>query len=94
MEPKKVTPKKLEKVFEELKKGSNEAIGNYLYKGYRIQVSRYKLTTSERVSQLYHRRRQQGCCIVCGEKVKQKNPRTGKLYRLCNYHREKIDRSN
>ncbi len=94
MEPKKISAKKLDKIAEELKKGSKDAIGSYLYKGYRIQVSRYKLTTSERVSQLYHRRREQGLCIVCAEKVKTKNPKTGKLYRLCNYHRKKIDKSN
>ncbi len=93
MEPKKITKKTLEKLFEDLKEGSKDSIGSFLYKGYRIQVSRYKLTTSERVSQLYHRRRERGLCIVCGEKVKNKNPRTGKLYRLCNYHRQKIDKN-
>ncbi|MBN2444282.1 MAG: hypothetical protein JXJ04_23170, partial [Spirochaetales bacterium] len=30
--------------------------------------------------------------IRCGTKVKNKNPRTGKLYRLCDHHRNTIDR--
>lgn len=91
MEPKKVTAQTLKKVVDQLQDGSNKAIGNYIYKGYRIQVSKYNLSTSERVSQLYHRRRTGGECIQCGKKVNRKNPKTGKLYRLCDFHRKKID---
>ena len=92
MEPKKITVKSLEKIFNLLKTADEESIGTYLYKGLRIQISKYKATGSERFSRLYHRRRNQGLCVVCGKKVTNKNPRTKKLYRLCDEHREKIDR--
>ena len=92
MEPKKVTIKNLEKVLEDLKQGSDNAIGNYLFKGYRIQVSRYKSSGTERYMRLYNTRRENGLCVRCGIKVTDKNPRTGKLYRLCEKHREMTDR--
>lgn len=92
MKPKKININSLKTLVEQLQQGSEESIGNYLYKGFRIQVSRYKLPTSKRVSLLYHRRRKEGRCIQCGKKVTKKNPRTKQLYRLCDYHRKKIDR--
>ena len=92
MEPKKVTIKALEKMLEDLKNGSDTSIGNYLFKGYRIQVSRYKSSGTERYMRLYKNRREQGLCVRCGEKVTDRNPRTGKLYRLCEEHRESTDR--
>ncbi|HOP31457.1 MAG TPA: hypothetical protein PK293_18295 [Spirochaetota bacterium] len=92
MEPKKVTIKALEKMIEDLKNGSDASIGNYLFKGYRIQVSRYKSSGTERYMRLYKNRREQGLCVRCGVKVTDKNPRTGKLYRLCEEHRESTDR--
>ncbi len=92
MEPKKVTIKSLQGILDNLKTASEEAIGTYLYKGLRLQVSKYKASGSERFARLYHRRRNQGLCVVCGKKVVHKNPRTGNLYRLCNEHREKIDK--
>ncbi|MFP4424712.1 MAG: profilin domain protein [Candidatus Woesearchaeota archaeon] len=92
MEPKKVTINTLRKLVDQLQKGSEKAIGSFLYKGFHIQISRYKLSTSERVSQLYHRRRSEGRCILCGKKVTRKNPRTKRLYRLCDEHRKKVDR--
>ena len=92
MEPRKINFLSLKKLYESIKKASGDAVGNYLYKGFRIQVSRYNLSTSERVSQLYHKRRSEGLCVQCARKVRKKNPRTGKPYRLCEYHREKIDR--
>jgi len=94
MEPRKITVRTLENVIEELKQGSEEAIGNYLFKGFRLQVSRYKSSGTERYMRLYRRRREQGLCVRCGVKVTRKNPRTGKLYRLCDYHREMTDRKN
>jgi hypothetical protein len=94
MEPKKVTITKLRSVVDELSKGSESSIGTYLYKGLRVQISKYRASGSERFARLYHRRRSQGLCVVCGEKVTQKNPRTGKLYRLCATHRAKIDRKD
>lgn len=92
MEPKKVTIKVLQKVIEQLQNSSDEAIGNYLFKGYRIQVSKYKSSGTERYMRLYKKRRDQGLCVRCGAKVTQKNPHTGKLYRLCEYHREMTDK--
>ncbi|MBD3163597.1 hypothetical protein GF323_00170 [Candidatus Woesearchaeota archaeon] len=89
MKPKKITFARLASIIGLLSKRSNKATGNYLYKGYRIQVSRYNLSTNQRVSHLYHRRRSKGLCIRCGRKVKKKNARTGKLYRLCRQHRKK-----
>jgi len=92
MEPKKITMKTIQKVVEDLKKGSEDAIGNYLFKGFRIQISKYKSSGTERYMRLYRKRREQGLCVRCGEKVTKKNPNTGKLYRLCDYHREITDR--
>ena len=91
MLPKKATSLTLAKVWKNLKKGSEDAIGSYLYKGFRVQVSRYKQSTAERVKALYYRRRKAGLCIQCGKKVSKKNALTGKLYRLCDHHRKLID---
>ena len=91
MEPRKVTVARLRSVLDQLTKGSEKSIGTYLYKGLRIQISKYRASGSERFARLYHRRRSQGQCVVCGVKVTHKNPRTGRLYRLCPTHREKID---
>jgi hypothetical protein len=92
MEPKKVSFKTLEKMMDRLKVGSDEAIGNFLFKGYRVQVSKYKSSGTERYMRLYRRRKENGECVRCGKKVTKKNPHTGKLYRLCEYHREITDR--
>lgn len=92
MEPKKVTAKTLQKIVDDLQNNSEEAIGNYLYKGYRIQVSKYQASGTERYMRLYRRRREQGLCVRCGVKVTEKNPRTGKPYRLCAEHRDMMDR--
>ena len=92
MEPKKITIKKLQDIASDLSKGDESSIGTYLYKGLRVQISKYKASGSERFARLYHKRRTLGLCVICGTKVTQKNPRTKKLYRLCSVHREKIDR--
>ncbi|MFW5746743.1 MAG: hypothetical protein ACOCWQ_04310 [Nanoarchaeota archaeon] len=92
MKPEKITKKGVRDLCETIAEEPEEAIGSYLYKGFRIQVSRYKISASERVLQLYHRRRKEGLCVQCGKKVKKINPRTGKPYRLCEYHRKKIDK--
>lgn len=92
MEPKKVNIKDLSFVYRELQKGSETAIGNYLFKGLRIQVSKYKSSGTERYMRLYNKRRNEGLCIRCGNKVTKRNPHTGKLYRLCEFHREITDR--
>jgi hypothetical protein len=92
MEPKKIAIKDLSSVYRELQKGSETAIGNYLFKGLRIQVSKYKSSGTERYMRLYNKRRNDGLCIRCGNKVTKRNPHTGKLYRLCEFHREITDR--
>ena len=94
MEPKKVNQKKLEEITHELAKGEETSIGTYLYKGLRVQISKYKASGSERFARLYHKRRDQGLCVICGTKVTNRNPRTKKLYRLCDVHRAKIDRKD
>jgi hypothetical protein len=92
MEPKKIVVKDLTTVYRELARGSERAIGNYLYKGFRIQISKYKSSGTERYMRLYKNRREGGLCIRCGTKVTKKNPHTGKLYRLCEFHRDITDR--
>ena len=84
----------MDQVVENLKLASEAAIGTYLYKGLRVQISKYQASGSERFRRFYKRRREHGLCVLCGEKVSSKNARTGKLYRLCDYHREKIDRKS
>ncbi|MDZ4724926.1 MAG: profilin domain protein [Leptospira sp.] len=93
MKPKSIKADELGKIFSSLKKGEESSIGSYLIKGIRLQISKYNLSGAERVQLLYKRRRTQGLCIVCGTKVSKKNPSTGKLYRLCEEHRTKIDKS-
>ena len=92
MDPKKISAKSLQKIFDDVIKGSEESIGNYLYKGYRIQISKFKSSGTERYMRLYNNRREKGLCVRCGTKVTKKNPHTGKLYRLCEYHREITDK--
>ncbi|MCG9876290.1 MAG: profilin domain protein [Leptospiraceae bacterium] len=92
MKPKSIKPNELDSVFSAIKKGDDESIGSYLIKGYRIQISKHNLTGAERVQMLYKKRRDNGLCIICGTKVTKKNPRTGSLYRLCDYHRGLIDK--
>lgn len=94
MDPKKVTIKTLEKVIKDLEKGSEEAIGNYLFKGFRIQVSKFKSSGTERYMRLYRNRREEGLCVRCGKKVTRRNPNSGKLYRLCEYHRSITDKKD
>ncbi len=71
--------------------GSEESVGDYLYKGLHIRVSKYQVPNTDRVLDLYYKRKEQGLCVLCGKKVEYKNPNTGKLYRLCNVHRKKVD---
>ena len=92
MDPLNVTAVKLQKVVAELKGGIESSIGTYLFKGLRIQISKYKASGSERFARLYHKRREQGLCVICGTKVTDKNPKTKMTYRLCDFHRDKIDK--
>lgn len=84
--------KALEKLFQNVETDIDSATGSYLYKGYRIQVSKFKESNSQRVSRLYHKRREAGQCVACGINVNDINPRTKIKYRLCKTHREEIDR--
>ena len=90
--PEKVTISELTRILESLVKGSEDSIGNYLYKGLHVQISEYGRSGPARIKYLYHKRRDQGLCIMCGKKVKIINLRTGKPYRLCVTHREKYDK--
>ncbi|MFE1939676.1 hypothetical protein ORQ95_01180 [Leptospira kirschneri] len=92
MKPKKISNDDLESLITGVKSQSIEVVGNYLYKGFRIQVSKYNLSGAEMVQLLYQKRRNNGLCIVCGNKVTKKNPSSGKLYRLCEHHRKTIDK--
>jgi hypothetical protein len=94
MEPTKVTTKQLQKIVDNFREGQESAIGIYLFKGLRIQISKYKASGAERFARLYRNRREKGLCVICAQKVTEKNSRTGKLYRLCKEHREKIDRKS
>ncbi len=93
MDPLSITSTRLQRVIEELKDGFETSIGTYLYKGLRIQISKYKASGSERFARLYHKRRDLNLCVICGEKVTERNPKTKKTYRLCSYHRNKIDKN-
>lgn len=92
MEPRKITSDALKRVFSDLRSGDEKAIGTWLFKGYRVQVSRYQSSGTERSALLYRKRRDQGLCVRCGARVTRKNPLTGTLYRLCDDHRREIDR--
>jgi hypothetical protein len=74
-----------------LRAGSDAAVGTYLYKGLRVQVSRYRSTGTERTERLYRARRERGLCVRCGARVTKRNPSTGQLYRLCEEHRKTVD---
>jgi hypothetical protein len=92
MEPTKISIKELAGILKKLQHGSEESIGNYLYKNMHIQVSKYKSSGTERYMRLYQTRRSKGLCIRCGNHVTKKNPKTGRLYRLCEYHRKLTDK--
>ena len=94
MEPTKVTPQSLQKIIDNLINGAEDSRGSYLYRGFRLQISTYQASGAERTSRLYHKRRELGLCIRCGKKVTEKNPKTGKLYRLCDQHKNMIDTKN
>ncbi|MGL4370241.1 MAG: LIC10235 family protein [Spirochaetota bacterium] len=90
----KTTVKDFEKVLKKIGTKSLEACGTYIIGDFRLDVRKTKpLSGSERVSLLYKRRKEQGLCVVCGKKVTKKNPKNGQLYRLCETHRTKIDKS-
>jgi hypothetical protein len=92
MKPKKIDFIHLIKIIRNLRRGSKQSVGKYLYKGFHIQISHYMQTGNQRVREFYRNRREKGLCIRCGEKVVRRNPKTSKLYRLCDKHLKEIDR--
>ena len=74
--PEKITITKLKRILESLIEGSKDSIGNYLYKGLHFQISEYGFSNAERAKRSYHKKRNQGLCVVCGKKVKITNRRT------------------
>jgi hypothetical protein len=94
MKKTKVKVEDLQKVLRKLAANSIDACGTYILGDFKIDVRKTSpLSGSERVSLLYQRRKSQGLCVVCGEKVKTRNSKTGVLYRLCETHRKKIDKN-
>lgn len=91
MGPTRLGTETLRRMLADLRAGADAALGTYLYKGLRIQVSRYGSTGTARTARLYRTRRERGLCVRCGAGVTRKNPSNGKLYRLCEAHRRKID---
>ncbi|HMV45275.1 MAG TPA: hypothetical protein PK079_22510 [Leptospiraceae bacterium] len=92
MKPAKINPSELNNITKKIIEKSDEAIGLFVYNGFRIQVSKYKMDGGSRVRILYNKRRAKGLCIICVSKVTKINPITGKLYRLCETHRTSIDK--
>ncbi len=96
MKGKRVTLPELKKIIKNLdnrpiKNKSHLQTGTFAFKGFRIQISQFGKTTAQRVSTLYHKRRDNGVCIQCSKKVTKINKKTGNLYRMCDFHRKKID---
>ena len=86
--PKKITIADLNTIEKKLQKKSDESIGNYIINGYRIQISKYNQSPTERIRAFAKRRREQGLCVACGVKVKKVNERTGLPYKYCDHHHE------
>ena len=86
--PVKVTANDLTSLEKKLKNKSDDSIGNYLFNGYRIQVSKYNQSATERIRAFAKRRREQGLCVACGTKVKRTNPKTGQPYKYCDFHHD------
>lgn len=91
MGPARLAAEALRRLIADLRAGSDSAVGTYLYKGLRVQISRYRSTGTERSARLYRARRRRGLCVRCGTRVTKRNPSTGELYRLCEAHRKAVD---
>ncbi len=86
---KKINAGTLDAIIEKIKKGDESTFGKYIYNNFKLIISRKTpLTNVERSRKFYSRRRESGLCIICGEKIKRINPRTKKLYRYCDAHRD------
>ena len=90
-EPQKISIQEFHKINQYLQKESEFCIGNYLLNGYRIQISKYMQSGSDRVMFIFNKRRSKGLCVVCEKPVKRINKITGKLYRLCDTNRASVD---
>ena len=86
--PEKIDTSKLGKIFKDLKEKPDTATGNFLFNGYRVQITRYNISNAERIKLFFQDRRNKGLCKRCGKKVTKINSKTGKLYRLCEPHRK------
>ena len=93
MELNKITLAELKKIIKLLESDPDRATGSYIYRGYRLQISKFGSSGNERYMRLYRKRKENGLCIRCGKKVVKKNPNTGRLYRLCEHHREITDKN-
>jgi hypothetical protein len=89
--PSRITATDLRRLLADLRAGRDAAIGTWLYRGLRVQVSRYGASGTERSARLYGVRRRRGLCVRCGARVTRRNPVTGRPYRLCEEHRRAID---
>ncbi len=87
---KKLNKATLKKLADSIAADSQSALGSYLYNEFKIIVRR-PMSGAERYSKLYNERRTQGLCVACGKKITKTNPSTGRKYRLCDDHRNKID---
>lgn len=84
--PIKISNSELIEIEKHLRNKSAHSIGNFLYNGYRIQISKFNQTPSERISIFAKKRRAQGLCVACGKKVKRVNIKTLKPYKYCDTH--------
>jgi hypothetical protein len=91
MRPRRIGEDALGRLLSALRAGREAALGTYIFKGLRIQVSRYGASGTDRSARLYRTRRALGLCVRCGVRVARRNTVTGKPYRLCDAHRKSID---
>lgn len=89
--PVRVDAETLRRLLADLRAGSEQAIGTWLHRGLRLQVSSYGASGTQRSARLYRARRRKGLCVRCGARVGRANPATGRPYRLCEKHRRAID---
>ncbi|MBK8393894.1 MAG: hypothetical protein IPL26_01425 [Leptospiraceae bacterium] len=92
MKPIKIKKNSVRKILQRTRNKAEVALGLFLFNGFKIQVSRYRMNSRNRVRILYNKRRTQGLCVICQKRVIKINPLTGNLYRLCENHRVSIDK--
>ncbi len=83
-----ITSAQLTALFHKIAGLNESAYGEFDFKGIRILVKKSKtMLGQERSKRLYDTRRARGLCVHCGAKVRNRNPHSGRLYRLCETHR-------